>query len=194
MQSFFWHVLRDPRVYTTLVAEVRSATESGILSRNVQWSEAQQLIYFQACLKEAMRLRPAVGLNMSRLIPPGGAEIDGIALPAGASVAVNGWVVHRDQQVFGKDADEFRPERWLQDANIAKRMERYMFQFGGGSHLCIGRNLALLEMNKLLPRLLRDYDFALKNPTRPLRAIATFFVVQSGLETFIKCIQNTHSK
>lgn len=58
-------------------------------------------------------------------------------------------------------------------------------QFGGGSHLCIGRNLALLEINKVCPRLLRDYSFELVHPGQELRAHATFFVVQEGLEVYI---------
>ncbi|RFU34119.1 hypothetical protein B7463_g2203, partial [Scytalidium lignicola] len=161
MQSFFWYILRDQRVFTTLVAEIRSATESGILSHNVQ----------------------------CRLIPPGGAQINGVTLPAGVSVAVNAWVTHLDTQIFGQDADEFRPERWLHDVNAAKQMERYMFQFGGGSHLCIGRNLALLEMNRLLPCLLREYDFTLTDPMQKLRASATFFVIQSSLDTNIKSLR-----
>jgi Cytochrome P450 len=60
-----------------------------------------------------------------------------------------------------------------------------VIQFGGGSHLCIGRNLALLEINKVVPRLLRDYRFELARPGRPLKANASFFVVQSGLEVYI---------
>ena len=60
-----------------------------------------------------------------------------------------------------------------------------VLQFGGGSHVCIGRNLALLEINKVCPRLLRDYHFELVNPGRELEAHATFFVVQEGLEVFI---------
>ena len=186
MQSFFWCVLHDSRVWNTLVSEVISASKSGILSESVTWAEAQQLPYFQACLKEAMRIRPAVGVNITRLIPQGGAEIDGTWLPGGTAVAVNGWVLHKDKKTFGEDADEFKPERWLKDEENAKKMERYMFQFGGGSHLCIGRNLAVLEMNKVLPRLIRDYDLQLVNPDRPLKAHTTFFVVQSGLKVSIR--------
>ncbi len=59
-------------------------------------------------------------------------------------------------------------------------------QFGGGAHVCIGRNLALLEINKVLPRLLRDYRFELVHPGRELQAHATFFVVQEGLEVYIE--------
>jgi cytochrome P450 len=46
----------------------------------------------------------------------------------------------------------------------------YVFvQFGGGSHLCLGRNLALFEMNKVLPQLIRRYDLRLVHPGRPLK-------------------------
>lgn len=130
MQSFFWHVLADQRVYEKLNAEVARAVEDGTIPAqgNLSWNESQNLPYFQACLKEAMRVRPAVGLNITRVVPPEGAELDGMRFPGGVSLAVNGWVLHRDKETFGQDADVFRPERWLDDVEEAKRMERYMFQ------------------------------------------------------------------
>ncbi|KAL1862454.1 hypothetical protein Daus18300_008551 [Diaporthe australafricana] len=187
MQSFFWQILSDKRVYARIQEEMKKAVADGTIppTGNISWIESQNLPYFQACLKEAMRVRPAVGLNIARLVPPEGAEVDGQSFPGGVTIAVNGWVLHRDKATFGDDADVFRPERWLGDAEEAKRMERYMFQFGGGSHVCIGRNLALLEINKVCPRLLRDYHFELVHPGRELRAHATFFVVQEGLEVYI---------
>lgn len=130
MQSLFWHVLSSPQVHASLVQEISGAVMSGALppAGNISWKEAQELSYFQACLKEAMRVRPAVGLNITRVVPPEGAELDGHFFPGGTQVAVNGWVLHRDKRIFGLDADEFRPERWLVDVEEAKRMERYMFQ------------------------------------------------------------------
>ena len=130
MQSFFWHVLDSPRVYQAVLRELERAVNTGTIPAegNLSWNQAQNLPYFQACLKEAMRVRPAVGLNITRLVPPEGAELDGHFFPGGTSVACNGWVLHRDKEVFGQDADDFRPERWLEDEERAKRMERYMFQ------------------------------------------------------------------
>ena len=188
MQSFFWHVLHDTQVYAKLVAEMDAAVASGTVppAGNITWAQAQSLTYFQACLKEGMRVRPAVGLNISRIVPPEGIELDGRFFPGGTELSVNGWVLHRDRPTFGADADTYRPERWTEDEERGRRMERYMFQFGGGAHLCIGRNLALLEINKVLPRLLRDFRFSLVHPDRPLTAHATFFVVQSGLDVFIQ--------
>ncbi|AEO60779.1 hypothetical protein MYCTH_2120753 [Thermothelomyces thermophilus ATCC 42464] len=187
MQSFFWHILDAKPVYQGIVRELEEAVKEGVIPAegNLTWNQAQKLPYLQACLKEAMRVRPAVGLNITRLVPPEGAELDGHFFPGGTTVACNGWVLHRDKEIFGQDADDFRPERWLEDEERAKKMERYMFQFGGGSHLCIGRNLALLEINKVVPRLLRDFRIELAHPGRPLKVHASFFVVQSGLEVYI---------
>jgi len=203
MQSFCHHVLRDPAIHARLKAELDQATTSGQLSDFPQWSETQALPYFQACLKEAMRLRPAVGLNITRLVPPQGAEIAGRRLPGGTRVAVNAWVLHRDEGIFGAQPKSYRPERWLE--GDAKGMERFMFQFGGGSHLCefvkaklkedlladvvgitgIGKNLALLEMNKTLPLLFRNYELELLRPQDDLKYQSTFFVVQHGLDVRI---------
>ena len=125
-------------------------------------------------------------MNITRLTPPGGAEIDGQQIPGGVRIALNAWVLHRNEEVFGPDAKVYRPERWLEDAEKAKAMERCMFQFGGGSHLCIGKNLALLEMNKLLPLLFRNFEMELVHPGKELKYHSTFFVVQNGLEVRLK--------
>jgi cytochrome P450 len=126
MQSFCHLVLSSSPVYKKLVAEILDAEKSGHLSEMITYTEAQNLPYFQACLKEAMRLRPAVGLNIQRYVPPGGAHIDREFFPGGTRASLNGWVLHRDQATFGKDADIFRPERWLE--GNAKEMERNMYQ------------------------------------------------------------------
>lgn len=77
MQSFFYHVIKEPRVYRGIVAELNEADQQGRLSVPVQYKESLDLPYLQAALKEAIRVRPAVGLNITRHVPPGGAEIDG---------------------------------------------------------------------------------------------------------------------
>ncbi len=52
--------------------------------------------------------------------------------------------------------------------------------------MCIGRNLALLEINKVIPRLLRDYDFVLSHPEKPVKVFTTFFAVPYGLDVYVK--------
>lgn len=135
MISFVWNVLSNPSVHERLVNEILRLDAAGQLSEVVAWDEAQhKLPYFQACLKEAMRISPAVGVPLYRKVPPMGADIDGVFVPGGTEIAVNAWVLHRDRTIFGEDAEIFRPERWLakegdeKDVERVKRMDRYMFQ------------------------------------------------------------------
>lgn len=73
---------------------------------------------------------------------------------------MNSWVAHRNTAVFGPDADVFRPERWLEgDKERAKMMEQNFMPFGLGSRVCIGRNISLLEMNKVIPVIVQRFDF-----------------------------------
>lgn len=126
MQSFFYLVLNNASVYSNLQEEIDKAQKSGQLSEIVTYAEAQKLDYFQACLKEAMRVRPAVGLGIYRNVPPEGVEIDGKFYPGGTQVAVNGWVLHRDRTIFGDDVEVYRPERWFE--RDAKLMGSHLYQ------------------------------------------------------------------
>jgi cytochrome P450 len=126
MQSFFYLVLNAPEVYNKLSQEIKKAQDASELSEIVTYAEAQALPYFQACLKEAMRLRPAVGVGIYRKTPPEGVDIGGKHWPGGIEVAVNGWVLHRDKSIFGDDVETFRPERWLE--GDAKLMGSHLYQ------------------------------------------------------------------
>jgi cytochrome P450 len=129
----------------------------------VIFQEAQRLPYLQAVIKEALRIHPATGFPMQRLVPPEGTTIAGRFIPGGSSVGINAWVAHRNQDVYGLDADEWRPERWLEieEQGRGAEVEKYFFAFGMGSRTCIGKNISLLEMSKLVPQFLRRFDFSL---------------------------------
>lgn len=65
--------------------------------------------------------------------------------------------------------DVFRPERWLVDESKDEEKEKQrlkdmgscMLQFGAGSRTCIGKNISLLEIYKVVPSLLRSFEVCL---------------------------------
>jgi cytochrome P450 len=80
----------------------------------------------QAVMKEAMRMHPGVAFPLERVVPSGGMVICDKHLPAGTIVGINPAVIHYNTDIFGADADKFRPERWLdEDKERVKMMDRH---------------------------------------------------------------------
>lgn len=132
-------------------------------------------------------------MPLPRDVPPGGAVLAGKFFPAGTSVGINPWVAHRNKSVFGQDADEFKPERWLsQDIDKLHAMDGYLLTFGMGNRNCIGKNISLLELSKVLPELVTRYDFEFldakvkSNPTRGVESHGGWFVLQTNLQVRIR--------
>ena len=69
-------------------------------------------------------------------------------------------------------------------------MEAYSLAFGAGTRVCIGRHIAHLEMSKLVPELVRRYDFELLHPETELETENNFFVKQKHLEARIHAHDN----
>lgn len=171
MTAIFYYVLRTPGCYSKLreeldthLASASSATSPTYFQ--IPFSKSRELPYLHACIQEGFRMHPALGMMPERVVPPSGATICGNFIPGGTLVGCNAWVVQRDKSTFGEDCDTYRPERWLGDAETTRRMERAMFNFGAGNHVCLGQNIALMQMYKLVPSLIRTYEVDL--PPHPL--------------------------
>ncbi|ETI27659.1 hypothetical protein G647_00108 [Cladophialophora carrionii CBS 160.54] len=178
-------LMKSPATVQKLRQELDQAIEERGSSDMLSFQEAQKLPYLQAVIKEGLRLHPATGLPMVRVVPKGGATIAGRYFPEKTEVGVNTWVAHANQNMFGADAEEFRPERWLEDAERAAEMNRNILTFGAGSRTCIGKNISLLEISILIPELVRKFDFTLVDPHRPLESENVWFVKQKNLECYV---------
>ncbi|EOA88692.1 uncharacterized protein SETTUDRAFT_106678 [Exserohilum turcica Et28A] len=183
--AIIYHLMRTPASYTKLTAEIDEADLAGHLSPDIQYHEAVGLPYLMACCKEGMRLHPSVGMTLPRLVPRGGCVIAGQWFPGGTRVGVNAAVIQRDRNIFGDDANEFVPERWFRPG--AARMERYMFQFGGGARTCIGKNISLGEMYKVIPQLLRAFDMRLEEPDSEWETCNYWFNKPKKVYTVVRC-------
>ena len=128
LRSALYFLIKNPSCYAKAVAEVDQADSEGRLSEHVSYEECLKLPYMQAVMKESLRLHPGIGFPLERYVPPEGATICGVDLPGGTIVGINAHVVHRDKGVFGDDAEDFRPERWIEASpEQLKVMDRAFF-------------------------------------------------------------------
>lgn len=187
LRSMFYYLCKNKRCYEKLREEIDNMDKEGSLSSPITFGEASRMPYLQACMKEAMRLHPAVGQMLERVVPEEGAQFGQHWLPPGTIVGINPWVVSREKAVYGEDVDDFRPERWL-DATpeAAKYMQRNFLAFGSGGRSCLGKNISLLEMSKLVPELLRRFDIELSSPMTDWTLNTFWFVKQTDLFCNIK--------
>lgn len=108
--------------------------------------------YLQAVIKEGLRVWPPLTGTRCKRAPPGGWAIGSRFIPGGTEVGQCVWGLRRDVGIFGPDAPLFRPERWLEAGpeQLEKMEAAVGTLFGNGRHRCLGRTIALIELNKVI--------------------------------------------
>ena len=224
MNSCFYHLVKNQECMDKVVKELDEGTKDGRVSQpQAKFSELVKLPYLNAVIKEAMRINPSVGLGAPRYVPKEGADIpmgdsffpdaasstekeqatetphffpstSGWPIPTKLIISLNPSVVHFDTDMYGKDAEVFRPERWLPDpvkqvdeekARI-DRMERTYFAFGAGDRICIGRNISGVEIYKLVATVLRSFELEWARPNEQCTTKARWFCKLEDINVRIK--------
>lgn len=118
-----------------------------------------------AILMETLRLHAAIPGNQPRMTPTvpttlGDTEagITYASLPPGVRVQAQAWSLHRNPSVF-PDPETWNPERWLNtDSSTNREMSRWFWAFGSGGRMCVGSNLAMLDMKATMVGLWGNFD------------------------------------
>jgi cytochrome P450 len=135
--------------YSRAQAEIDAV--AGRLSNPIKYEETRQhLPFFVACIKEGLRLNPPATNLFARVTPQGGKVIGSVYVPEGTEITSYAYATQRDKDLYGEDAEVFRPERWL-ERDKSSEFEAAQFSFGVGPRVCLGKDIALMELYKLLP-------------------------------------------
>lgn len=141
-------LMTTPSAYASLVTEIRHAASA--VSSPISWAQTQTLPYLQAVIREGLRLWPPVAGLGFKCVPPGGDYINGYYVPEGTNIGQGFHAVGRSKEVWGPDADVFRPERWLVagEQELKRMTAAGDTHFGGGKYSCLGKPIALMELHK----------------------------------------------
>ncbi|EMD31785.1 hypothetical protein CERSUDRAFT_100013 [Gelatoporia subvermispora B] len=143
------------------------------------WDELTYgLPYVDAIVQETLRLhapiaesnRVAVADDIVPLSAPvqtsQGTLVDRLHIAQGEIVSVPVSLMNCSEALWGPDAKEFKPERWINENGVPKRAQeiqghRHLLTFLDGPRMCLGRGFALAEFKAVLSVLIRNYEFEL---------------------------------
>jgi len=125
---------------------------------DIDFQHVRKLQYTRAVVDEGLRLHPSVPLDV-KLTVNDDVLPDGTVVPAGVRMFYLPYAQGRDTDIWGKDAELFRPERW---SEFTQRPSAYEFvAFNAGPRECLGKRLAETEMVMMVASMVRDFDFKL---------------------------------
>ncbi|CAE6472151.1 unnamed protein product [Rhizoctonia solani] len=147
------------------------------------YNQIKNLPYLNACIKEILRIHSTIGTGLPRVVPPGKSlTVAGQTFKAGSIISVPSYTTNRSS-VWGSDAFEFRPERWL-DENAAS-LNKYFVPFSLGPRSCVGRNLAYMNLTLIAAALFHRYSVEAL-PATKLTVHETFLRETAHCEVAIK--------
>ncbi|KIX03199.1 uncharacterized protein Z518_06751 [Rhinocladiella mackenziei CBS 650.93] len=130
--------------------------------RNLSFAGLKDCSYLQWTLNETLRLYPSVPFNSRRCIKdttlPLGGGSDGLSpvfVRRGEEVNYSVHLMHRRKDIWGPDADDFRPDRWQ------NRKPIHAFEylpFNAGPRICLGQQFALTEAGYVVVRLVQRFE------------------------------------
>ncbi|EEA22186.1 Protein kinase alk2 [Talaromyces marneffei ATCC 18224] len=161
LSSSFYYLARHPAVWQRLREEILSIFPPSEPADSITIARLREVRYLKHFLNEVLRLLPPVPVNgrfatVDTTLPVGGGP-DGkspVFVPKGLKVQYQVTVMHRRKDLWGPDAEEFRPERWEENG----RHGWEYLPFNGGPRICLGQQYALTEASYVLVRLLQRFD------------------------------------
>ncbi|EME45917.1 hypothetical protein DOTSEDRAFT_70063 [Dothistroma septosporum NZE10] len=159
-----WFILsKRPDIWTKLQADVASLNGA-----KPTFEQLKDLKYLKALLNESLRMHPVVPMNSREALEdttlPLGGGPDGRAPILIKKAEIMVWslyAMHRRKDYYGEDAEEFRPERWLDDPETGKKGLRPGWEylpFNGGARICLGQQFALTEASYTTVRLCQAFS------------------------------------
>ncbi|KAM7253740.1 hypothetical protein ACFE04_031422 [Oxalis oulophora] len=160
---FFWLLDKNPIVEKKILVELNELkTQNSELS---MFEEAKDMLYTHAALSEAIRLYPPVPVD-SKVPMTDDVLPDGTVVKQGTIVTYHPYAMGRMKSIWGPDADEFKPERWLEEKESDGEGQKWNFvardpytfsAFQAGPRICLGKEMAYLQMKRVVAGVLRRF-------------------------------------
>ncbi|XP_057799001.1 cytochrome P450 714C2-like isoform X2 [Salvia miltiorrhiza] len=110
-------------------------------------------------INESLRLYPAVPVMAREALKE--LEFAGTRIPKGVTIWILVIALHTDPNIWGPDSYQFKPERFANGTSGACKLPHLFMPFGFGPRICLGLNLAMVELKILLAHILSNFSISL---------------------------------
>ncbi|KAG0299881.1 Protein kinase alk2, partial [Dissophora globulifera] len=164
----------DPEHMKELVQEIDDVLKDGTPT----YESHRELKYAEACFHESLRLYPSLPRNMKQCVKDDVLP-DGTRIYKGEWFTWSSYVMGRNESVWGPDAKEYKPSRWI---NTEKPSQGKFSSFHGGPRVCIGQQFATIEALTIIGMILSKLEITLVEPSKlPPYGISVTMPMLEGL-------------
>ncbi|XP_022882933.1 cytochrome P450 94C1-like [Olea europaea var. sylvestris] len=165
LTSFFWLMAKHPEVEASILVEA-----DRVIGQNKEltsYKKLKELHYLHAAVYESMRLYPPIQFD-SKFCLEDDRLPDGTFVKKGTRVTYHPYAMGRMEEIWGPDCMEFKPERWLKNDGLFFQENPFKYPvFQAGVRICLGKEMALVELKSVALSLLRRFriELAQQQPT-----------------------------
>ncbi|KAL6127814.1 hypothetical protein ACLB2K_071175 [Fragaria x ananassa] len=188
---FFYMMCKHLHIQEKIAQEVREAINLKDVSTvdelvtSINQESLNKMQYLHAALTETLRLYPSVPMN-AKMCFSDDTWPDGFSIKKGDMVVYQPYAMGRMKFLWGDDAEEFRPERWLDENGIFQDESPFKFTaFSAGPRICLGKDHSYMQMKILSAVLLGSFIFKLADEKKVVTyKTSVSFPIDGGL--FVK--------
>ncbi|TPX34814.1 hypothetical protein SmJEL517_g02535 [Synchytrium microbalum] len=153
----FWRLAQNPKEFAKLRAEINQVWSGDVLT----YDQLKDLKYCLAVFMESLRLHANVPTGRKQAVKddvlPSGTKVY-----KGDFIEWSSWIMARETELWGADAHEWKPERWIDKNGSVIKPNQFQFpQFNAGPRICLGMNMAQQEGVVFLATIARKFDLEL---------------------------------
>ncbi|KAM0954728.1 hypothetical protein ACFX2J_023058 [Malus domestica] len=159
-------LMKNPRIMKR-AAEVRQSVVQfeGKKGKVIEERDVKKLDYLKSVVKETLRLHSPLALLPREARDT--VQVGGFKLPVKSKVIINLWAMGRDPDIWGADAECFKPERFHGSSVDFKGFDFEFIPFGAGRRICPGMSFGVTVIELALAELLYHFDWKLANGMNP---------------------------
>ncbi|KAI3449145.1 hypothetical protein Pfo_005810 [Paulownia fortunei] len=172
---YIYMLCKHPLVQEKVAKEIEDATDSkdvvniSEFAASLSEEALEKMHYLHAALTETLRLYPAVPVD-AKVCLADDTMPDGFNVKKGDMVAYQPYAMGRMRFIWGDDAEDFKPERWLDENGCFQQESPFKFTaFQAGPRICLGKEFAYRQMKIFSAVLLRFFIFKLSDERQTVK-------------------------